>query len=220
MSDGFDTLWGEIKNIDIESVELFQVLTYLVFEKAMYEPLLCAKLCHQFADVHKLRIFKKTFITKCQKEFQKNVLDEKSIGEKLQPFWIKFTETNDPGKKSEYRAQYQEEERKAKQRSIGIVRFISELFLLGTLTPNIINTVFSSLLERTTEDKFEFICIFLTIIGVRSAVLRQELLNRCFRQMNETLMEECPKISGSVRFMIQDVIDLRKNNWKPPKDTL
>lgn len=233
----FDTLLEQIKSFNIDTAERLNGVIELVFEKAIDEPnfsVAYAQLCHKLsekcfvvdADAKQAK-FKKTLITKCQNEFQNHVIvDEAKVAEKLQPFLQKIEEfNNDPDRKAEYQANYEEEERKLRRRSVGTVRFIGELFKMGMLTPNIMMTCVSSLLDRNSEDKLECLCKLLTTIGARLEDKKNATnvrdLGEYFRQMKEIVdkKNQNTKISSRVRFMIQDVIDLRKNNWVPRRET-
>lgn len=232
----FDTLLDQIKSFNIDTAERLNGVIELVFEKAIDEPnfsVAYAQLCHKLSEKclevdaeAKQAKFKKTLITKCQNEFQNHVIvDEAKVTEKLQPLLQKIEEANDPDRKAEYQANYEEEERKLRRRSVGTVRFIGELFKMGMLTQNIMMTCVSSLLDRNSEDKLECLCKLLTTIGARledkknAANVRD--LGEYFRQMKEIADKKntSTKISSRVRFMIQDVIDLRKNNWVPRRET-
>lgn len=227
----FDTLLEQIKGFNIDTAERLNGVIELVFEKAIDEPnfsVAYAQLCHKLsekcfavdADAKQAK-FKKTLITKCQNEFQNHVIvDEAKVAEKLHPLLQKIEEANDPDKKAEYQANYEEEERKLRRRSVGTVRFIGELFKMGMLTPNIMMTCVASLLDRNSEDKLECLCKLLTTIGARLEDKKNNL-GDYFRQMKEIAdkKNQNTKISSRVRFMIQDVIDLRKNNWVPRRET-
>ncbi|KAG4076043.1 hypothetical protein HA402_011517 [Bradysia odoriphaga] len=227
----FDTLLEQIKSFNIDTAERLNGVIELVFEKAIDEPnfsVAYAQLCHKLsekcfavdADAKQAK-FKKTLITKCQNEFQNHVIvDEAKVAEKLQPLLQKIEEANDIDRKAEYQANYEEEERKLRRRSVGTVRFIGELFKMGMLTPNIMMTCVSSLLDRNSEDKLECLCKLLTTIGARLEDKKNNL-GDYFRQMKEIAdkKNQNTRISSRVRFMIQDVIDLRKNNWIPRRET-
>lgn len=209
-----ETLSKEIGQIDTH--EISNVVASSVFEKAVAEPRLCAQFCRfvgkQFSK------FKSTLISKCQSEYLLILMGkEGENGEKLKPLWSKFVKANNPKTREECRANYLNEERKLKERSIGIVRFIGELFLVGFLTPNIMLSCIDSLLDRVSDDNLEFMCILLTIVGkLLEAKEKKMEMQYCFIRMKKIVNQDSPKIeiSSSVRFMIRDVIDLRNRNWK------
>ncbi len=230
----FNTLFEEINNFNIETRERLNGVISLVFEKAIDEPhfsvayaQLCGKLSESLltleADVGDKKAFKKTLITKCQNEFEKHVVNEQTIADKLAPFLAKVNETDDLDKKCEYQANLAEEEGKLRRRSVGTVRFIGELYKIGMLTSKIMIGCIKTLIDKDSEDKLECSCKLLTTVGAKleeSVQGTQELkteLNESFKLMQSIVDKKIPniKISSRVRFMLQDVIDLRKRRWIP-----
>lgn len=230
----FNTLFEEINNFNIETTERLNGVISLVFEKAIDEPhfsvayaQLCGKLSESLAtleaDAGAKTAFKKTLITKCQNEFEKHVVNEQIIANKLAPFLAKVNETDDPDKKLEYKANLEEEERKLRRRSVGTVRFIGELYKIGMLTAKIMIGCIKTLIDKDSEDKLECCCKLLTTIGAKleeatadNSVLKTEL-TESFKQMQQIVDRKIPnlKISSRVRFMLQDVLDLKKRHWIP-----
>ncbi|KAG4069974.1 hypothetical protein HA402_015198 [Bradysia odoriphaga] len=228
----FDTLFEEISSFNIETSERLHGVISLVFEKAIDEPhfsvayaRLCSKLSESLAasESDSKPLFKKTLITKCQNEFEKHVVNEQILADKLAPFLAKVNETDDPDKKLEHSENLKEEERKLRLRSVGTVRFIGELYKIGMLTSKIMIGCIRTLIDKDSEDKLECSCKLLATIGAKleDAVQRvQELkveLNEAFKLMQSIVDRKIPniRISSRVRFMLQDVLDLRKRRWVP-----
>ena len=113
-----------------------------------------------------------------------------------------------------------EELTKAKHRSIGNVRFIGELFQLDMLTEGIMmNDCIEHLLKlESDEDNLERLCHLLTVIGKkldkpdRNAATK---MNGYFEHMARIARNKELAIRPRVRFMLLDVIELRKNAWLP-----
>lgn len=230
----FNTLFEEINNFNIGTTERLNGVISLVFEKAIDEPhfsvayaQLCGKLSNSVetleADVGDKKAFKTTLISKCQHEFEKHVVNEQTIADKLAPFLAKVNETDDPDKKLEHQANLEEEERKLRRRSVGTVRFIGELYKIGMLTSKIMIGCIRTLIDKDSEDKLECSCKLLTTVGAKleESVLTnpgfKAELNESFRQMQAIVDKKIPnlKISSRVRFMLQDVLDLKKRSWVP-----
>lgn len=227
----FNTLFEEINNFNIETTERLNGVISLVFEKAIDEPhfasayaQLCGKLSESIktseADDSDKKAFKKTLISKCQHEFEKHVVNEQTIADKLAPFLAKVNETDDFDKKLEYQANLEEEERKLRRRSVGTVRFIGELYKIGMLTSKIMIGCIKTLIDKDSEDKLECLCKLLTTIGLKLESSVNEWkneLSESFKQMYAIADKKTPnvKISSRVRFMLQDVLDLRKRRWIP-----
>lgn len=230
----FDTLFEEISSFNIGTTERLNGVISLVFEKAIDEPhfsvayaQLCGKLSESLGtletDVDDKKAFKKTLITKCQTEFEKHVVNEQTIANKLAPFLAKVNEADDPEKKLEAQENLGEEERKLRRRSVGTVRFIGELYKIGMLTSKIMIGCIRSLIDKDSEDKLECSCKLLTTIGEKlekSVQGTHELkieLSESFKLMQMIVDRKFAnvKISSRVRFMLQDVLDLKKRNWVP-----
>lgn len=152
----------------------------------------------------------------------------------MQPLIKKLKECTNPNEKAEVTAAIEEEERKFRRRSVGTVTFIGELYKIGMLTSNIINICISSLLDPNSEDKLECMCKLLTTVGKKydDATQQQPVkkdqsgnasrnlinLDNTVKQMQNIAnrkIESAQNISSRVRFMLQDVIDLRRNKWVP-----
>lgn len=222
-----------IIDFNIDTTERMNRIIVLIFEKTIDEPnsVAYAQLCHKLSkksfaiNAQSPKLFLKTLIGKCQNEFENHVIVEsEGLAENLQSILQKIAETTDVDRKAEYEANYDEEKRKIRRRSVGTVRFIGELFKLGMLTPAIMIHCVSKLLDRNSEDKLECACKLLTTIGGRledkKNFLHFHALREYFRQMQEIVdrTNESSQISRRVRFLIQDVIDLRKNNWITRKE--
>lgn len=157
--------------------------------------------------------------------------DKTAKDKRLQPIMEKVRECTNPNDKAELIATIEEEERKFRRRSVGTVTFIGELYKIGMLTPNIINICITSLLDPNSEDKLECLCKLLTTVGRKyddstqvqmgkkeTSNQRSINLDNTFRQMQNIASKKgdsAQQISSRVRFMLQDVIDLRKNKWIP-----
>lgn len=174
-------------------------------------------------------IFKKELLNKCQQEFNNHVANENSIQTKLTPIQNEINETNDSTRKLELKASLEEEERKLRRRSVGTVRFIGELYRQNMLTTNIMDWCIIALLKIRTEEKLECLCKLLTTVGRKmEEKMSDEVQNQKhyrdltphFQTMQSIASDnkKHPKISSRVRFMLMDVIELRKNKWVPRRN--
>lgn len=167
--------------------------------------------------------FKKELVNKCQKEFDNHVADENAMQTKLTPFKNDLNNCTDPNRKMELRAQLDEEERKLRRRSVGTVRFIGELYRQGMLTTNIMDYCITTLLNIRTEEKLECLCKLLTTVGhkMEEKTGQASVDKKNYRDLNphfQTMQsiadnKKQNKISSRVRFMLLDVIELRKRTW-------
>lgn len=171
-------------------------------------------------------LFKKELITKCQTEFKNNVARNEAISDKLTPFQQRVAEATDPDARTDAMAMLEEEERRLRRRSVGTVKFIGELYKNEMLTTKIMMWCVGTLLVEQTEDKLECLCKLLTTVGQRIEAKTSEptldrkntkTLGDYFKTM-QMLVEKKSKVSSRVRFMLQDVIELRRNKWIPRRN--
>ncbi|KAF6198194.1 hypothetical protein GE061_007941 [Apolygus lucorum] len=228
----FDKLVGKILELPIDSEGHLREMVNLVFEKAVDEPSFSkayADLCQCLQKKATPRVeenkeittppsvtFRKLLLNKCQEGFEKNKKDELDIAKRTK----EIEETPDPEKKKELKLLLEEEERKIRRKSVGLVRFIGELYKLHMLTPKIMHGCITTLLSQVAEESLECLCKLLTTIGKeleRESVKKEfdeyfTAMSRLAQKSNDS------KVSSRIRFMLQDVIELRQKNWKPRRD--
>ncbi|XP_071572693.1 eukaryotic translation initiation factor 4 gamma isoform X3 [Temnothorax nylanderi] len=223
----FNPLVEQVRNLPIDTQERLNGVINLVFEKAVDEPsfsveyaLLCKELGMMEVagpDTQDSSVsFKKLIITRCQKEFEKNPIDDVARNRRLK----EIDECNDPEKKKELQLALEEEERRIRIKSVGNIRFIGELYRQQILTTKIMHRCIRHLLEQNDEDNLECLCKLLTTIG-KDLELKgpAEEMQDYFSRMQELVARKGhSKISSRIRFMLQDVIDLRANKWIPRRN--
>ncbi|KAJ8376716.1 hypothetical protein SKAU_G00072960 [Synaphobranchus kaupii] len=101
------------------------------------------------------------------------------------------------------------------QRSIGNMRFIGELFKLRMVKETVMHNCINKLLITQSDVALESLCCLLSIIGNILDCDEQHLMGEYVRQMEEILNSR--KVSSEVSFLLQDIVDLRKNYWFPIK---
>ncbi|XP_076621218.1 eukaryotic translation initiation factor 4 gamma isoform X1 [Colletes latitarsis] len=225
----FDTLVNQVRALTIDTPERLQGVIDLVFEKAVDEPsfsIAYALMCKELAlmevsgldkNVEKSEYsfsFKKLIITRCQKEFEKNSVNEETRSMKLK----EIEECTDPDRKKDLQQALEDEERRIRIKSVGNIRFIGELYKQGMLTTKIMRRCVKQLLEQNDEDSLECLCKLLTTIGkdleATGAVVGE--MQDYFNKMQDIVARRSQgKVSSRIRFMLQDVIDLRANKWVP-----
>ncbi|XP_054004810.1 eukaryotic translation initiation factor 4 gamma 3-like isoform X2 [Hylaeus anthracinus] len=220
----FDTLVDQVRALPIDTPERLQGVINLVFEKAVDEPsfsvayaLMCKELAmmevsgsEKETDQQEF-IFRKLIVTRCQNEFEKNSVNEEARISKLK----EIEECTDPDKKKILQLELEEEERRIRIKSVGNIRFIGELYKQGMLTTMIMRRCVKQLLDQSDEDSLECLCKLLTTIGkdleMKGPV---EEMQDYFSKMQDIISRRAQgKISSRIRFMLQDVIDLRANRW-------
>ncbi|GFQ88988.1 eukaryotic translation initiation factor 4 gamma 3 [Trichonephila clavata] len=217
----FETLLAQMKNLQLDTEEKLSLVTDLMFENAVYSlkyQVPYANLCKHLALIKvpvtgTIRIqvyFRKLLLAKCQKEFElKN--DER----------MKSLEETDPEKNKERKLEYNEEE-KNRYRLVGNIRFIGELFKLGMLVEPIMHECIKKLLSQGDDVSLECLCAFLKTIGKEldegkaAKNSRDNQMDMYFDKMKVIVDKRLT--SSRVRFMLQDVIDFKKNNWVLRRD--
>lgn len=241
----FDTLVEEIIKLKIDTPEKMDEVIVLVFEKAIDEPnfsVSYARLCHRLISEVKardermesgtksnLQHFRNALLDKTEREFTQNVSQSTAKEKKLQPLVDKIKKCTDPNEKAELEALLEEEERKIRRRSGGTVRFIGELFKISMLTGKIIYSCIDTLLNPHSEDMLECLCKLLTTVGAKfeQTPVNAKDPGRCYsleksisrmQAIASKTDKDGAKVSSRVRFMLQDVIDLRKNKWQSTRN--
>lgn len=229
--ENFATLIEQLKSLQIDTVDILDKCISLVFEKAIMEPSYgasYAQLCKEVSDVfvvpldesnvEQKAVFKKRLITQCQREFEKHRDNElvKNNSERLK----EIEDEEDVTQKEELKSNYELESFKIRRRAVGTVHFIGELYKIEMLTSRIMVSCIGHLLDPSmcSEETLECLCKLLTTIGKRLEKLdvRKIDLSEYFSQLEKIADKKSPiNISSRIRFMIQDLTDLRRNNWTP-----
>ncbi|CAH2103569.1 unnamed protein product [Euphydryas editha] len=215
----FDTLLDKVKTLEINTQARLEGVIDLVFEKAIDEPNFSEAYAAMCSKLSMLKVpadnapdqcvnFRALIISRCQKQFITDKVDEHVL--KLEK---DIAECTDPAKKKELQLQLEEENRRVRMRSVGNVRFIGELYKLKMLTSKIMVYCMTYLIEKLEEEKLECLCKLLTTIGEQVESEVKEQLESVFKQMQDIVDRKSNKISSRVRFMIQDVIELRRRKW-------
>lgn len=219
--ENFEKLMDEVKELAINTTERMNACMEMVFEKAVIEPnytLTYAMLCKAVAQMGpSTSDFRVTMLTHCQKHFETLSdleVTKKKRQERLDK--LKVEETGDAVKNAEQMAELkaivEEEERKERHRSVGIVRFIGELFKQGWITQSVISTCVEVLLRNQDEEYLECLCKLLTTVGPKIDEMPE--FRSSWAQL-ASLVKNKEKFSSRVRFMILDLLDLRQNKWVP-----
>ncbi|KAF9946690.1 hypothetical protein BGZ72_011215, partial [Mortierella alpina] len=193
----------------------------IIFEKATDEPnfgSVYAQLCHKLMekvspDVKDVsvegstggKLFRKYLLHRCQEDFMKGWKDKAAAG------GVSLNDKDGPDLMSdEYYVMM-----KAKRQGLGLIHFIGELFKLNMLTEKIMHECVKKLLanvKEPEEEETEGLCKLMTTIGAQ--LDRPEAKNHMdiyFGRMHELTKNN--KLPSRIRFMVQDVIDMRANKW-------
>ena len=154
--------------------------------------------------VHGGALFRKYLLNRCQEEFERGWkldLGDKPEGETEEAKMLS----------DEYY-----KEAAAKRRGLGLVRFIGELYKLGMLTERIMHECVKKLVDyegMPDEAEVESLTNLLRTIGqpLDSTNNGPKMMDAYFGKINEMIIIE--GLPSRLRFMLMDIVDLRKKNW-------
>ncbi|KAI7861261.1 armadillo-type protein [Spinellus fusiger] len=210
-----------------ENGQSLRTVIQLTFDKACDEPpfagmwaQLCRKMYNLMVDCDDIRdttfkdskgnfvsggnLFRKYLLNKCQSDFERG--------------W-KFTvpELTEANKAEIMMSDEYYAAAKAKRQGLGLAQFIGELFKRGMLTDRIMLECLTKLCSKpneTEDEEAETMCKMLVTIGKdldTTSRRNKEWMDTYFDRMRE--MSNSPKITSRIKFMIQDVSDMRKSKW-------
>ncbi|XP_045792328.1 eukaryotic translation initiation factor 4G-like isoform X3 [Trifolium pratense] len=210
----FDRLFEQVKAVNIDNAVTLTGVISQIFEKALMEPTFCemyANFCSHLAtelpdlsvDNEKIT-FKRLLLNKCQEEFER--------GER---------EQEEANKADEGEVKLSNEERelrrtKARRRMLGNIRLIGELYKKKMLTERIMHECIKKLLgqcQDPDEEDVEALCKLMSTIGeMIDHPKAKEHMDVYFERLR--VLSNNMNLSSRVRFMLKDVIDLRRNRWQ------
>lgn len=212
----FDKLSLELLNVGIESHVILKGIILLIFEKALDEPKyssMYAQLCHQLCEdapnfepnSSNITTFRRLLLNKCQDEFENR---------------SKATEVYDR-RESPLTPDEAEQYHIAKQKMLGNIKFIGELGKLEMLHEGILHKCIKQLLEKKKNipladmsEDLECLCHLMRTVGRRLDTNKaKSWMDQYFARMKSFANKE--ELPSRIRFMLQDVEELRKNGWKP-----
>lgn len=216
----FEPLSNDLLSLNLNSKTILIGVIHLIFEKALDEPKyssMYAQLCRRISKEGSTLeaendYFETLLIRVCRDKFINRSQYSESI--------INSPSTGDPNETDE-------EERKyvAKQKILGNVKFIGELFKLEMLNAAILHKMLEQLLDRksrsypTLEDRCEDMeClsqIWRTCGNQLDTEKSKNLIDQYFDIMESK--SNSSKYPPRIRFLLRDVIELRKDGWKPRK---
>lgn len=240
--ENYQTLLTQFRELNIDSKDRLSRIIDLIFEKSVREPafvvqyagfcseLLNIKVTEKNAEDENVEVdFRVLLLNKCQETFHTRLYQD---NENIPELESKIQECDDPVKRKELEEMLDDEKRSSRKRSVGNIKLIAELYKLRLLSSAIMATCFEYLLanffNQQHEEYIECLCALITNIGdtfTKNLQRRPEAektkelkktFEKVFAKLKEIHSEDCPiKVSSRTRFMILDLIDLKKNNWVP-----
>lgn len=199
---------------------------FQIFEKALDEPKyssMYARLCKQLSDeaanfeprkpIDESQKGQSTFrvllLNKCKDEFENRSKASEA-----------FENQDELGPEEEERRQV------AKRKMLGNIKFIGELGKLGIVSEPILHRCIQQLLEKKRRggsrgdaaEDIECLCQIMRTCGrILDSDKGRGLMDQYFKRMNS--LAESRDLPLRIRFMLRDVIELRRDDWKPRKAT-
>jgi hypothetical protein len=230
--DNFEKLSNKIVESDIRNEYILKELMHQICAKAVDESKFCAmyaKLCafliHKLPEKHPwicqnnniaTNLFRKFLLQRCQEEFEKDsswAADDALAQEKRRAM-LKNLDTLTEDEKVKF-AEEDFKRRQIKKHSLGNIRFVGELYLQKMITEKIMHGCVQQLLKTNEpeEDDVESLCSLLTSIGkeLDKTIHHQELVHLYFKKIYD--LSNNKSLQSRIRFMLMDLIDLRKNRW-------
>ncbi|XP_054612711.1 eukaryotic translation initiation factor 4 gamma 1a isoform X2 [Dunckerocampus dactyliophorus] len=217
----FKELMKQVSELTIDSEERLKGAIDLIFEKAISEPSFSVAYANMCRCLSGLKVpisdkpgyivtFRKLLLNRCQKEFEKDQDDDEYLEKKHK----EMEAAKDEEERERLRVEWVDARDKARRRSLGNIKFIGELFKLKMLTEAIMHDCVVKLLKNHDEESLECLCRLLSTIGKDLDFEKAKpRMDQYFNQMDKIIKER--KTSSRIRFMLQDVLDLKKSNWVP-----
>ncbi|XP_061588278.1 eukaryotic translation initiation factor 4 gamma 1a isoform X2 [Cololabis saira] len=214
----FQELMKQVTELAIDTEGRLKGAIDLIFEKAISEPNFSVAYANMCRCLMGLKVptpdkpgnfvnFRKLLLNRCQKEFEKDQDDDEEFEKKQKEIEAAKEEDRD-----RLKAELKDSRDQARRRSLGNIKFIGELFKLKMLTEAIMHDCVVKLLKNHDEESLECLCRLLSTIGKDLDFEKAKpRMDQYFHQMDKIIKER--KTSSRIRFMLQDVLDLRKNNW-------
>jgi translation initiation factor 4G len=216
----FQPLSDDLLSLNLNSKKILLGAIHLIFEKALDEPKyssmyaqLCRRISKEGATLEGESDSRYTFETLLIRVCQDKFVNRSQYSEKI----INAPTSDD----------IEEEDRRyiAKQKILGNVKFIGELFKLEMLNAATLYKMLEQLLDKksrpypTLEDRCEDMeClsqIFRTCGRQLDTEKSKNLIDQYFENMEHK--SNSSKYPPRIRFMLRDIIEMRKDGWKPRK---
>mmetsp|Transcript_46477 Transcript_46477/g.95046 ORF Transcript_46477/g.95046 Transcript_46477/m.95046 type:complete len:869 (+) Transcript_46477:478-3084(+) len=204
----FDKLYAELLATGITSASLMKGFVVILYDKAVLEPTfigMYARMCERLAtdlpemtDSEGVIPFADVLIGKCRAEFE-------SIGQEAESAQLEGLVGDDRDQKL----------RKMKQRTLGNVEFIGELFKKNMVGAEEVDMSINKMLEsaKSDHDAIQPLCKLMEGVGKVLEAKDKAQMDGYFAKMDELAGDE--KLSARFRFMLLDLKDMRSNGWVP-----
>ncbi|KAL1190885.1 Eukaryotic translation initiation factor 4G [Cardamine amara subsp. amara] len=211
----FEKLFEQVKNVNIDTAVTLTGVISQIFDKALMEPTFCemyADFCFHlsgalpdFNENGEKITFRRLLLNKCQEEFERGEKEEEEASRVAEEGQVEQTEE-----------EREEKRLKVRRRMLGNIRLIGELYKKKMLTEKIMHACIKQLLgydQDPHEENIEALCKLMSTIGVTIDHSKAKgPMDAYFERMR--ILSGKQELSSRLRFMLINVIDLRKNKWQ------
>lgn len=151
-----------------------------------------------------IRTFRRLLLAKCEYEFENRILGQSTTGNSAEE------EMDSQGARIQ-----------ARKKAIGNIKLIGELGKLDLVSEAILHKCLKTLLKRGTNDNLAERCEDLECLKKIIQTVGKKLDQGQGKNLMDQYLERIKKIQTQsdlplrVKFFLQDIIDLRSNNWVP-----
>ncbi|GFY53241.1 eukaryotic translation initiation factor 4 gamma 2 [Trichonephila inaurata madagascariensis] len=217
----FHKLSEELLSVGLDSTQILKGVILLIFDKALDEPkyssmyaLLCRKLCEEAPNFdpptnntgsHNSNTFRRLLLAKCQDEFENR---------------RKASEAFDR-KDGALSAEEEEQRSVAKHKMLGNITFVGELGKQGLLHEAILHQCVQQLLAKPRRNNPKELAQDLECLGQIMKTVGHRLDTEKAKPLMDQYFERMQvfasnfELPSRIRFMLQDVLELRHNRWIP-----
>lgn len=217
----FEKISSEFLELKIDTEEKLRKLIELIFDKAVDEPAFCeqyAMLCKNMSgitikdDNGKSIKFNTLLLERCQTCFETDKYKDINLAEREQA----IEECTNPEKKQQMIEELDDEKRLVRKKSLGNIKLIGALYKNDRLKAEIMELCIETLIQNNDEDSFECLCSLLKSIGQKYEKSINSGQKQKFNQNMNTLEKviKANKIPSRIKFLIMDVLDMRREGWK------
>lgn len=207
----FDKLSIQFMQIGMESEEMMSTIVELIVTKAQLEEPFCfmyADLCKKITDQWTApgdddsalgKTFRNILLNRCQEEFEQ---DREAAVQAIMDMEL---------------AEDDREEKLLilKHRYTGHMRFVGEIYMKDMIKANKIHLCIDLLLSSKEEEKLLCLCKLMQTVGKKLEDYETKKKRTTVADYFATItaISKDKSYSSKIRFLFQDLIDMRKNNW-------
>lgn len=221
----FDKLCLELLNVGVDSKPVLKGIILLIVDKALEEPKyssLYAQLCLRLAEDAPNFDGPTPEIQSSQKQ---STTFRRLLIAKLQDEFENRTKNVDIYDKQDNPLTSEEEEQRAiaKFKMLGNIKFVGELGKLDLIHESILHKCIKTLLEKKKRvqlkdmgEDLECLCQIMRTVGPRlDHEKAKSLMDQYFGRIQSLMNNK--DLPARIRFLLQDTVELRENNWVPRK---